>query len=978
MSFKRLCVCGLFCAATWLLPTVAFAQSTIAGLVTDDSGAVLPGVTVEVSSPALIEKTRAVVSDGQGRYSVADLRPGEYSVAFSLPGFTTIKREGVVVASGATVPINGELRIGALAETLTVTGATPVVDVQTTARRQVVDRKTLEALPNIGNVALVGALVPGVRLDVAQGTGTSRIAQVYTMARGLVNQKETNWNIDGLPASSMQANGQVNLYLNEAMNEEVTYQTGGSAENASAGLRINIIPREGGNVFRGGLNVQGHPASWVSNNITDELRANGFNAGSSIGRAYETDGTLGGPLVHDRLWFFGSYRQFGENLLPADFYDDSTMNRTNWFIANQTLPQAVDEAGVYSGSLRLTSQVNERNKLTFYYDRPFRYTSSTNSARPFYTPSETTYYTGQTKWSSIVSSRLLFDAAYSVTNYSRTQDYTSTALRPERGTTDWLAEAGHEDLITGRFWKLTNQREGRRGIIPIRHVVAGTLSYVTGSHTAKVGLQFTNGRYGETTTYNADLNQLYRNGVPDSVRVYNTPVEFFNSVSGETSLYAQDAWTIKRLTVNGGFRVDRLAAQVDSTEVPPGRFTPFARVQPEIQMPVWTDISPRLGFAYDLFGNAQTAIKGSWGKYIETWGTGFAQQYNSVAVRSENRTWSDVNGDDIAQDTEIGPAADLNFGRVVALTRSPDPNITRAYNLSSSLGVEHQLLPALGVTFMWYHRGWHDLIRTDNDAVTLADYTPVDVVSPLDGSVITVYNLNAAKRGQVQQVDRNSTDSATRRNAYNAFELSVTGRLPGGGKAFGGWTADRTIDVACDSRDNPNTLRFCDQSDIGIPFQHEFKFSVVQPMKAGFQAGFTLADWPGGPSGARAFAPAGSARYTGLSTNWSLSRTTRYAADCLGPCTPGALVVPNQTEATLVVPLVEPGKEFTDRFIQLGLNVSKIVRFGEKRLTAGVQVFNLLNSSAVLQQNQTYGPSLGRPELTPEPRVIQASVRFDF
>ena len=304
------------------------------------------------------------------------------------------------------------------------------------------------------------------------------------------------------------------------------------------------------------------------------------------------------------------------------------------------------------------------------------------------------------------------------------------------------------------------------------------MTYVTGSHTAKVGVQFTTGRYGETTTFNGDLTQQYRNGVPDSVRVYNTPMRFFNSVSGETSLYAQDAWTIKRLTVNGGLRFDRLASQVDSTTVEPGRFTPFAREQPEITMPVWTDISPRLGFAYDVFGNAQTAIKGSWGKYIETWGTGFAQQYNSVAVRSETRTWSDLNGDDIAQDNEIGAPADVNFGRVTALTRSPDPNIERAYNLSSSLGVEHQLRPGLGVTFMWYHRGWNNLIRTDNDLVTFADYTPVDVVSPLDGSVITVYNLNPAKRGQVQQVDRNSTDSSSRRNAYNSFEFGADGSAP--------------------------------------------------------------------------------------------------------------------------------------------------------------------------------------------------------
>ena len=519
-------------------------------------------------------------------------------------------------------------------------------------------------------------------------------------------------------------------------------------------MRINVIPREGGNLFRGGVSLQGHPAAWVSDNITDELRAKGFTAGNSRGRSYDGNGTLGGPILRDRVWFFGSYRQFGERLLPANTYADDSLTSANWFVANQDLPQAVDDSTVYSTSLRLTAQLTPRNKLTAYYDRAFRDTISTNQAQPAYSPSDTLYYTGQTKWTSTLSDRFLFDAAYAVTNYSRTQDYSSDALKAERGTPEWFAQAGHEDLITGRFWKETTQREGRRGIFPIRHVLASNMTYVTGSHTAKVGVQFTTGRYGETTTFNGDLTQQYRNGVSDSVRVYNTPVEFFNSVSGETSLYAQDAWTMKRLTVNGGFRFDRLATQVDSTTVEPGRFTPFARVQPEITMPVWANISPRLGFAYDLFGNARTAIKGSWGKYLETWGTGFAQQYNSVAVRSETRTWNDLNRDDIAQDNEIGPPADINFGRVTALTRSPDPNIERAYNLSSSLGVEHQLRPGLGVTFMWYHRAWNNLMRTDNDLVTLADYSPVDVVSPLDGSVITVYNLNPAKRGLVQQVDR--------------------------------------------------------------------------------------------------------------------------------------------------------------------------------------------------------------------------------
>ncbi len=319
----------------------------------------------------------------------------------------------------------------------------------------------------------------------------------------------------------------------------------------------------------------------------------------------------------------------------------------------------------------------------------------------------------------------------------------------------------------------------------------------------------------------------------------------------------------------------------------------------------------------------RTAVKGSWGKYIETWGTGFAQQYNSVAVRSETRTWNDLNADDIAQDNEIGPPADSNFGRVVALTRSPDPDIDRAYNLSSSLGVEHQLLPALGVSFMWYHRGWHDLTRTDNDLVTLADYTPVDIVSPLDGTIITAYNLNAgeARSGAAGRSQFHRFFHAAQRLQFVRTQPDrPTARRRQGVRWLDGRSHDR------------RGLRFPRQSEHAEvlrperdrhPVQHEFKFSVVQPLPAGFQAGFTLANWPGGPSGARAFAPAGSARFTGLSTNWSLSRTTRYAADCLGPCTPGALVIPNLTDATLVVPLVPPGEEFTERFVQVSVQLRR-------------------------------------------------------
>src|SRR5262249_51431229 len=153
----RRLVCPALLASILLWPGMGAAQSTIAGAVRDATGAVLPGVTVEAASPALIEKVRSVVTNGQGRYSIVDLRPGLYAVTFSLPGFQTVRREGIEVVADATVPINAEMRVGAVEETITVSGATPVVDVQQAGQRQVLNREGLDTLPSAGEAPTRGS-----------------------------------------------------------------------------------------------------------------------------------------------------------------------------------------------------------------------------------------------------------------------------------------------------------------------------------------------------------------------------------------------------------------------------------------------------------------------------------------------------------------------------------------------------------------------------------------------------------------------------------------------------------------------------------------------------------------------------------------------------------------------------------------------------------------------------------------------------
>ena len=269
-QFRRIGRLALF-GSLLLLPGVASAQSTIAGAVRDTTGAVLPGVTVEVSSPVLIEKIRTSLTDGQGRYSVVDLRPGIYVVTFSLAGFRTVRREGIEVVANASVPINSELQVGAVEETITVSGATPVVDVQQAGQRQVLTRETLEALPSARQYVNAGVVMPGIKLTgPTMGGTTSTILQSYLMARGRSGSENT-MEVDGMDVRSPRGDNQ-QAVNNFAMAQEVTYQINAmSADAAGGGVRITMIPREGGNTFAGDVFVSGMHHAWQSDNITPAL-----------------------------------------------------------------------------------------------------------------------------------------------------------------------------------------------------------------------------------------------------------------------------------------------------------------------------------------------------------------------------------------------------------------------------------------------------------------------------------------------------------------------------------------------------------------------------------------------------------------------------------------------------------------------------------------------------------------------------------
>ena len=329
-----------------LLPNAAHAQSAIVGVVKDTSGAVLPGVTVEASSDVLIEKTRSVTTDGNGQYKIVDLRPGQYVVTFSLTGFASIKRENVDLPANFTSAINADMRVGSLEESITVSASSPVVDVTTAAHAQVLNREAIDAIPDWPHDSGMGQLIVGVSLSLPDTGGARAMQQTYMSTHGMTTANNTVM-VDGMMVNGLQSDGRCAELLQRRDEPGSGYQTSGiGAETSAGGVRLNMIPREGGNRFSGDFKTAYRPSSWQGDNVGARLQSLGVkpNAGNGIDRIIDATVSEGGPIKKDKLWFFSTARYFS----------------VNNFIANTVLDdgsRGVDDQFIRSALLRLTWQV---------------------------------------------------------------------------------------------------------------------------------------------------------------------------------------------------------------------------------------------------------------------------------------------------------------------------------------------------------------------------------------------------------------------------------------------------------------------------------------------------------------------------------------------------------------------------------------------------------------------------------------------
>ena len=407
-----------------LLPVAASAQSAFSGLVRDTSGAVLPGVTVEASSPVLIERTRSTVTDDTGRYTITDLRPGTYKLTFTLAGFSTLVRDGVELAGNTTSPINAELKVGALEESVTVSGQSPLVDVQNAQRTQVIERDVIDALPTTRNMQSVGSIVPGVKLSRPDVGGSQGMEQTYMRTHG-ADDRHTSMQVDGMTVNSSMGDGNIQAYNDDALAQQVVFQTSGMpAEVAAGGVRVNLIPKDGGNTVKGGGFFGGTASSWQANNLTDDLIARGFKFRNFVDHVQDFNFNMGGPIMKDRLWFFSTVRHVsvdegvGNSFYPADYLDIQG-------IQHKAGDPSIQHQFVRDALIRLTYQANSKTKISSYFERIWKHKdpellSGYNpiTASDIRDPHHALYYVAQAKLTSTLTNRLLLEAGFS-TNIER-------------------------------------------------------------------------------------------------------------------------------------------------------------------------------------------------------------------------------------------------------------------------------------------------------------------------------------------------------------------------------------------------------------------------------------------------------------------------------------------------------------------------------------------------------------------------------
>jgi hypothetical protein len=799
----------LVLAALVIVPAMAHAQASIVGTVKDASGAVIPGVTVEASSPALIEKTRSVITNESGQYSIESLRPGTYTVTFALPGFSSIKREGVELAGTFIATVNADMKVGGLSETVTVAEETPVVDTVNTRDQQVISSATVAEIPTSRQYSAFTHLIPAINVQQNDFEGTNpALYSVFQIHGGRRNEGQVL--VDGMNGG-YQGMG-VSGYVPEVGNaQEVVFSlSGGLGEATTGGPQMNIVGKQGGNQLHGSLFFSGTGSALQGTNLSSDIMARGLTATNSIKKLFETNLALGGPIVRDKLWFFATYRNMISRQNVASMWANKNAgDATKWTYDPDKTKQAIGDGTWNQENVRLTWQATPRNKITFFNSIQYScinciiggdgtglgFGASISSPEGTMTNENHPSMMTQVSWQGTVNSRLLLEASAQLGPYfwwgSRQKNAFDKTLIPVQETAGAIPNINYR----GANW---TDHKGYTNIIQ------GAASYITGSHSAKFGFRWHNNdaQYPKNFYNDSQMKFQFTNGAPSQVTVYADNNATQEQKQNMFALYAQDRWKVGRLSLNGGLRFERLTDYFPKQQMGPNRFLANAVVFPAQAGPLdQKDLMPRFGASFDVFGDGNTAVKVFLGRYVTTFNTVDEWANYSPAgighfVSSDSRSWTDSNTNFTPDCDFSNPAANGECGPGNPLFAKPtsplktDPGFTagwnkREYSWDFSTGVTQKIARGISVETDFIHRKWGNLPAEVNRAWSLADFDTFTYQLPQDsrlpgggGNALTYYDIKPASFGKTP--DNFLTFANNVGGAFNNFtglDVTVNTRL---------------------------------------------------------------------------------------------------------------------------------------------------------------------------------------------------------
>ena len=994
-------------ACLLIIPAAAYAQASLTGTAKDSSGAVLPGVTVEAASDVLIEKVRTTQTDGNGRFQLLDLRPGAYVVTFSLTGFSSHRRDGIVLSGSGTVVVNADLRVGAVAETVTVTGETPIVDVRSVTRQQVLSADTIDALPSSRNFVTLARMIPGTSgggNDV--GGSVLQDVGVAITVRGS-NNTDTRITLNGISVMTLQAGGGLGGQQPDVGSaQEITVDTSSlSADLPTGGPRINFIPRDGGNRFADSAFFNFSNSSLQGTNYSDELKKAGLLTPNRIQSNWDLSESFGGPLRKDRLWFWASTHFNDVKNEVAVLQNANAFDVSKWNYAPAEGQPGVNKGQVKQSSVRVTWQATPRNKIagTYKVDKWCACPNFISATRAPEAAADRRFprlRQEHLEWTSTVNNHLMVEAV----GLHLFERWGNMDLREEGGSLENAAQEAAAHLLIGvveqgtgadgktpagmtyRMWNTFNNT-----LVPNFAYRLGA-TYITGSHAVKVGFNRTHGFLNQTTYNNQPFQYRFLNGVPNQITVYATPYTSISNEDNDLGLYVQDRWTMSRMTVSGALRYDYFGTSFPAQTIGPGLILPNRNLSfPEQDNLGWKDITYRSGFVYDVTGNGKTALRVSFNKYLlgQTLnGLGSSPSPAGALVTQANRTWNDrgglgINNDYVPQcdflnqsaNGECGATTPGTFGTAGGVLDTFDPDLLRGWgnrqmNYEFMAGVQHEILPRVSIDVGYFRRIWGNFQVTDNILRTAADYTQFSMVAPTDarlpnsGQTITgIYDVIPTKFSDVRNYSTLSDKFGKQIEHWNGMEVALNARLHNGLTLQAAVGSAKQVEDNCEivaQLPEMNTVlgalrpaQYCHRES---PFLTQLKgFGVYTIPKILVQAAATLRSTPG----------------TSYNANYVATNAYLAANSTLGR----QLAAGANGNAT--VALVAPNSLYLDRRNELDLRFGKVLKAGRSRSIVSIDLYNTLNTAVPVTINQAYASWLAPTEIL-NPRLVKFSVQFDF